>query len=404
MKQTTTSKPTILFIVIMGALAAFGPLSIDMYLPALPTVMNDLHSTTSAVQLTLTFFMIGLAAGNIVIGTLSDSMGRKKPLVICMVIFTLSSIMCALAPNMETLMAFRFIQGFTGGAGVVISRAIASDLYQGRDLTKFLATLMLVNGAAPILAPILGGFILSFTTWRVLFGILMGFGVLMVFGTAFKIPETLPKEQRSKAHFKTILQDYKHLVTTPTFIIPGLIQGFTFAFFFGYMSASPFIIQNLYGFTAQQYSYVFACLGIGLIILAQLTGRLIDFINSLTLLRLYTGLQILGAMITVYALSQESSVWLVILGFFFMVAPVAGIGTISFTLAVSGQKKGGSASSLIGLMQYLVGGLVTPLVGLKGEYSAEPYMILVVIVAIILIGLHIMNYSVFKKKQTSTMK
>lgn len=220
MKQTTTSKPTILFIVIMGALAAFGPLSIDMYLPALPTVMNDLHSTTSAVQLTLTFFMIGLAAGNIVIGTLSDSMGRKKPLVICMVIFTLSSIMCALAPNMETLMAFRFIQGFTGGAGVVISRAIASDLYQGRDLTKFLATLMLVNGAAPILAPILGGFILSFTTWRVLFGILMGFGVLMVFGTAFKIPETLPKEQRSKAHFKTILQDYKHLVTTPTFIIP----------------------------------------------------------------------------------------------------------------------------------------------------------------------------------------
>ena len=398
MKNKTASKPTFLFIVIMSGLAAFGPLAIDMYLPALPTVKNELGATTSAAQLTLTFFMIGLAIGNVVIGTISDSIGRKKPLVISMVIFTVASLMCAIAPNIETLMICRFIQGFSGGAGVVISRAIASDLYQGRELTKFLATLMLVNGAAPILAPILGGFVLSFTTWRILFGILVLFGVLMVLGTAFKVQETLPAERLGKVHFSSILQDYKQLVTTPTFIVPGLIQGFTFALFFGYLSASPFIIQNLYQFTPQQYSYVFACLGTGLIIMAQLTGRLVDYIDSLTLLRIYTGSQIIGAMTTVFALSQGYSIWLVILGFFFMVAPVAGIGTISFTLAVSGQKKGGSASSLIGLLQYFVGGIVTPLVGLKGEYSAEPYMILLVVVSVILIGLHIINYRVFKKE------
>lgn len=397
MIDKTVEKPTLLFIIVMGALSAFGPLAIDMYLPALPTVKEDLQSTTSATQLTLTFFMIGLAAGNIVAGTLSDSVGRKKPLIIAMILFTVSSILCAVAPNAPFLMVARFLQGMSGGAGVVISRAIASDLYRGNALTKFMATLMLVNGAAPVLAPIIGGVILTFTTWRIMFFILMGFGLLMLIGSLTKIQESLPKEARTKASFKAIFADYRRLMTTPTFIVPALIQGFTFAIFFGYLGASPFIIQNLYGFTPQQYSYVFAALACGLIVTAQLTGRLVDHFNPQHLFRMFTVIQIIGAACTIIALANHLSIWFVIFSLLLVVSPVSGIGSLGFSIAMANQQRGGSASSFLGLLQYLIGGISSALVGIKGDANAMPYMVILVVASVLLIGLHMVHYRVLKK-------
>lgn len=397
MIEKTAHKPTLLFIIVMGALSAFGPLAIDMYLPALPTVKEDLQSTTSATQLTLTFFMIGLAAGNIVAGTLSDSFGRKKPLIIAMILFTIASVLCAIAPNAPFLMAARFLQGATGGAGVVISRAIASDLYRGNALTKFMATLMLVNGAAPVLAPVIGGVILTFTTWRVMFFILMIFGVLMLIGSASQIKESLPKEARSKASFKAIFADYRRLLTTPTFIVPAFIQGFTFAIFFGYLGASPFIIQNLYGFTPQQYSYVFAALACGLIIMAQLTGRLVDHIQPQKLFRTFTAIQIVGAILTIIGLANHLPITFIIVSLLLVVAPVAGVGSLGFSIAMTNQQRGGSASSFLGLLQYFIGGIASALVGIKGDANAMPYMVILAVASIILIILHIINYRVFKK-------
>lgn len=397
MIEKSAEKPTLLFIVVMGALSAFGPLAIDMYLPALPTVKEDLGATTSATQLTLTFFMIGLGAGNIVAGTLSDSMGRKKPLVIAMVLFTLSSIFCAIAPNAEVMMLARFIQGIAGGAGVVISRAIASDMYRGNALTKFMATLMLVNGAAPVLAPVIGGVILSFTTWRMMFFILMAFGLLMVIGSVTKIKESLPPEARSKASFRAIFSDYKRLVTTPTFIVPALIQGTTFAIFFGYLGASPFIIQNIYGHTPQQYSYIFAGLACGLIIMAQLTGKLVDYIDPQNLLRMFTAIQVVGAILTVIGLSQHLPIAFIIFSLLLVVAPVAGVGSVGFSIAMTNQKRGGSAASFLGLLQYAIGGVSSALVGIKGDANAMPYMVILIVGSVILIVLHFINYRVFKK-------
>lgn len=397
MIEKSAEKPTMLFIIVMGALSAFGPLAIDMYLPALPTVKEELQATTSATQLTLTFFMIGLAVGNIIAGTLSDSIGRKKPLVVAMVLFTLSSIFCAIAPNVEVMMLARFIQGMSGGAGVVISRAIASDLYRGNALTKFMATLMLVNGAAPVLAPVIGGVILTFTTWRVMFFILMAFGILMLIGSIVQIKESLPVEARSKASFRTIFNDYRLLLTTPTFIVPALIQGTTFAVFFGYLSASPFIIQNIYGYTPQQYSYIFAGLACGLIVMAQLTGKLVDYIHPQKLLRIFTAIQVVGAVLTIIGLSQHLPIAFIIFSLLLVVAPVAGVGSVGFSIAMTNQKRGGSAASFLGLLQYAIGGVASALVGVKGDANATPYMIILAVASVLLIILHIINYRVFKK-------
>lgn len=382
-----------LFIIIMAGLAAFGPLSIDMYLPALPEVKNHFGTTTALTQLTLTLFMVGLAVGNIVAGTVSDSTGRKKPLIISLISYIISSIVIALAPNVIVMIVFRFIQGVSGGAGIVLSRAIATDLYKGRALTQFLALLMLVNGAAPVLAPMFGGFILSFTNYRILFWILALLSLFMLVGVRFIIDETLPQASRRPARVKAIAEDFKTLLTRRSFMLPILIQGFTFVMFFSYMAASPFIMQNLYGLTAQQYSYIFALTGLGLIVTAQLTGRLVKYINQHVLFRTFSLIQLAGAILAIFALINHWSLWILLPSFLFIMAPVAGIATLAFAIAVEGQKKGiGSASSLVGLLQYFIGGISTPLVGLQGEYSYVPYIFVVIVTMTIIMFLQFYHY------------
>lgn len=385
-------KRTPFFILIMTFLSSFGPLAIDMYLPALPEITRDLHTHASTVQLTLTFFMVGLAFGNVIIGTLSDSFGRRRPLIISLILFTLASLAASFAPTIELLIALRFIQGINSGAGIVLSRAIASDLYKGNALTKFFSTLILVNGLVPILAPMFGGFLLTSAPWRTLFIVLTLFGLFLLIGSTFVIEETLPEEHRTSPRFSSIFNDYKQLLTRKTFIVPILIQGLTYAMFFSYMAVSPFIMQNLYHLSAQQYSYLFAVTGFGLVFTAQVTGRLVDHVHPETLFRTYTAIQLVGTLIVILGLFNHWSLWILVPAFFLIVAPVSGIGTLGFAIAMNGQKRsGGSASSLVGLLQYFIGGIVTPLVGLAGENSFIPYVILVIVISILLITLHVIN-------------
>ncbi|AKS66126.1 bicyclomycin transporter TcaB [Staphylococcus schleiferi] len=392
-----------LFILIMAGLSAFGPLSIDMYLPALPEVKSMLNTSTSHVQLTLTFFMIGLAVGNVVLGTLSDTTGRKKPLMMSLIVYIIASIVIALTPNIIILIIFRFIQGVSGGAGIVLARAIATDLYKGKALTQFLAMLMLVNGAAPVLAPMFGGAILNFASFRILFWILAALTVLMLIGTHFKINETLPPASRRQGNFKSVLADFKSLLTRRSFVVPMLIQGFTFAMFFGYMAASPFIMQNIYHLTAQQYSYIFALTGLGLILTAQLTGRLVEYIPQHTLFRIYSLIQFFGTVVAIIALVNHLTLWILLPSFLFIVAPVAGIGTLGFAIAMEGQQKGiGSASSLVGLMQYFIGAIATPLVGLQGEHSFIPYIIVITITMGLIVIFQLYQFFIVERKYTTS--
>ena len=397
MIEQKKAKPSLFLIIILGLLTAFGPFSIDMYLPALPEISNDFNTSTSNTQLTLTLFMIGLAIGQVFVGPLSDFIGRKKPLMVALVVYTIASILCVFAPNIYVVMALRFVQGFTGGAGAVISRAMSSDLYSGKALTKFLAVLMLVNGVAPILAPVLGGIILEFSTWKTVFLVLTAFGAIMFCLSFYKLTESLPENNRSSGRISEILGDFKELLKNPKFLLPLFIQGSTFALLFSYISASPFIVQSVYGVSSFAFSWMFAFNGRGLIFSGQLVNKLVDRFDEHTLMKVFAFVQIIGVIIVSLTLLNSWSIWILMIGFFILVSPVSAIGTTGFSIAMANNKRGaGSASSLLGLSQFAFGGLVTPLVGIKGEHDVIPYVLTIVIVSLILIILFMINRKVFK--------
>lgn len=395
---TYFNKRSPIFIIILGSLTAIGALSIDMFLAGLPDIRHDFQTTTSNAQLTLSMFMIGLAFGNLFAGPISDSTGRRKPLIIAMIIFTLASLGIVFVHNIWLMVALRFLQGVTGGAAAVISRAIASDMYSGNELTKFMALLMLVNGIAPVVAPTIGGIILNYSVWRMVFVILTIFGFVMVIGSLLKVPESLTVTNReSSSGLKTMFKNFKILLKTPRFVLPMLIQGMTFVLLFTYISASPFIIQKIYGMTAIQFSWMFAGIGITLIISSQLTGYLVDFIDSQKLMRGMTMIQIIGVILVTIVLLNHWNFWILAIGFIILIAPVTGVATLGFTIAMDESSSGrGSSSSLLGLVQFLFGGVASPLVGVKGEDNPIPYIIIIIATAVILIILQIYNMRVFK--------
>src|SRR3954447_11026463 len=276
--KTITSTPSqsrrLWMAIVLGTLAAFGPLSIDMYLPALPDIAKELHTTPSLVQLSLTFFLIGLSLGQLLAGPLSDVYGRRKPLLIGLIIFFVASLLCAFSQSIWGLIILRLIQGIAGSAGVVISRAIVRDLYSGSELTKFFSLLALVNGLAPILAPILGAQLLNVVPWQGIFIVLSIIGIVMFFAILFGLPETLQKEKRSAGGMKNTFYPFLKLIVDRRFMGYALAQGFVFACMFAYISGSPFVIQDIYGASPQMFSLIFAINAIGIMINSQIAGRL----------------------------------------------------------------------------------------------------------------------------------
>jgi len=382
-------------VIVLGLLAAFGPLSLDMYLPALPQVADDLSTPASTAQLSLTACLLGLALGQVLVGPLSDVIGRKKPLIIVLIVYAIASLLCAFADNIMVLVILRFIQGASGGAGAVISRAISSDMYQGKALTKFLSMLMLVNGLAPILAPVIGGLILSFSTWHMVFYILAAYGTLMVL-LSLPLDESLSRGARRRGAFSAIFSDFKALFKTKRFLIMLILQSLTYGVLFSYISASPFITQKIFHLSAQQFSYMFAANGMGLIIASQLTAQWVDRYDEFTILKFGQSLQLTGMLLTAVVLLLHLPVWLLFISFFLLIAPVSMIGTTGFSIAMQVQKQGaGSASSILGLMQFMVGALLSPLVGVKGETSVLPFIVIIFICTVSAQIVRVMNRKYF---------
>ncbi len=371
-------------VIVLGLLAAFGPLSLDMYLPALPNVSEDFKTTTSSVQLSLTACMIGLAVGQLFVGPISDVIGRKKPLLVVLAVYALMSTLSAVAPTIEWLIAIRFFQGFAGGAGAVIARAISADLYKGKDLTKFMSALMLVNGLAPILAPVLGGIILRFSVWQTVFYILAGYGVIMFLVSALLVRESLPENSRDNVKFSSIFVDFRALLSNRKFVILLVLQSLTYGILFSYIAGSPFITQKIYDMSAQQFSLMFAVNGIGLILFSQLTARLVDRMTEITILKLGQYIQSIGVILTACVLLFHLPVWTLFAAFFLLISPVSMIGTTGFSLAMQVQRQGaGSASALLGLVQFLIGGALTPVTGVMGENSYVPFLMIIIIISIV---------------------
>ncbi|BAU28326.1 DHA1 family bicyclomycin/chloramphenicol resistance-like MFS transporter [Aneurinibacillus soli] len=359
--------------IILGALSAFGPLSLDMYLPALPVLAEDLHTSASLTQLSLTFCLLGLAIGQLLAGPISDVRGRRGPLLIGIAVYAVSSLLCAFAPSIWALIALRFIQGLAGSAGIVISRAMVRDMYSGTELTKFFSLLMLVNGAAPILAPIAGGQLLRMTSWTGVFIVLSIIGIALLLAVYVSVPETLAAPHRSKGGLMNLLSTFRNLLRDRMFMGYALSQGLVMAAMFAYISGSPFVLQNIYGASPQLFSLFFAINGLGIIIATQITGKLAGRISETKLFVSGLWLACLGGTILLSMILIGAGLLAILLPLFVVVSSVGIVTTVGFSLAMQNQQQAaGSASALLGVLSLIFGGLVAPLVGIGGSHTAIP--------------------------------
>lgn len=368
------------FALILGSLTAFGPLSVDMYLPAFPRISGELLAPQSLIQLTLTACVLGLAFGQIVAGTLSDAFGRRAPLLVGIVGYAVFSVACALAPNAELLVLFRFLQGFGGAAGVVIARAAVRDLYSGPDLAQFFSMLMLVNGLAPILAPTIGSQLLTLTSWRGIFVALAVFGAVLLAGTALALPETLPAHRRVPASLGGTLRSYRALLSDRMFLGYLLTGGMFFAALFTWISAGSFVLQDIYRLSPGGFSAVFAANSVGLVLVGQLNGLLVRRISPRRLLGTGLSVAVLGAAGLVGTIAAGLPLAGVLPPLFLTVASIGMVMPNTVALALADYPHAaGSASALLGVGQFVFGGIAAPVTGLLTVSSALPMAVLMLV-------------------------
>ncbi|PAF33451.1 multidrug effflux MFS transporter [Paenibacillus sp. 7516] len=358
---------------LLGLFSTLGPFTIDMYLPAFPEIAATFNTNASLVQFSLTACLLGLGAGQLLMGPLSDAYGRRTPLMISMAAYIICSLACAYAPNIGLLILFRFTQGFSASAGIVISRAIARDLYSGHELTKFFSLLLLVGNLGPLAAPIAGSGVLSFTTWIGVFISLSVLGVFLWAMTKWRLKETNPPERRVAPNFKLQLRNYGQLLRDRKFVGYMLAQGIMTAGVFAYVAGTPFIYQNIYGVTPTVFAILFASNGISLIIGSQLVGRLAQRISEQTLLLSGLWLALVASIAALLVTLAHGPLFALVIPLFFFVCSIGITSTAAFPLAMESQaKSAGSAAALLGVVPFLLGALVAPLVGIAGEDTAVP--------------------------------
>ncbi|SDN49952.1 Bcr/CflA family multidrug efflux MFS transporter [Allokutzneria albata] len=377
------SNGRIKLVLILGGLSAFGPLCLDMYLPAFPEIADKLGASQSQVQLTLTACMIGLAAGQLVIGPLSDMWGRKRPLLFGVGLFALASLACVFTTDVASFTVVRFVQGFAGAAGIVVARAVVRDLYSGAEAAKFFSTLMLVFGLAPILAPVLGGEVTAAAGWRGVFVTLSIFGALLLLVVALGLPESLPAERRNTGGLRAVGRAARTLFGDRLFIGLSLTSAFAGAALFAYISGSPFVIQDIHNASPQLFSIIFGVNALGFVLVGQLNGRLVGRFGARRLL---------GIGITVNVVSALALLLTTVIGtlglvgllipLFTLVASIGMISPNALALGMADHPEiAGSASALLGMVQFLVAAVTAPLVGLGGGGTALPMAITIATVS-----------------------
>ena len=358
-------------------MTAMAPLSTDMYLPSLPVMQADFGISASLVQLTLTMTMLGMALGQIFAGPVSDYYGRKKPLIIGMTAFTVATIGCVLAENIMAFLCFRFVMGFAGASGIVVAKAIARDVCEGPELTRFFAMLMMVNGLAPIIAPVIGGQILLFPTWRGVFVTLVAIGLLLLLATlAYK--ETLSPEKRL-AGIMASFAKFPQLLKNRYFLGHCLLQCFVFGGFFAYLSGSSFVFQNIFQVSPQVYSLIFGGIGVGLLVAGALPARLAGRVPDEKMLQTAMLISFFGSVLLFVGFWFEVGLAVILPILFFTITPLSVLGASSFSLALSRQgKNAGTASALLGFSSMILGGCMMPLVGIAGEHTAIPMCVMMI--------------------------
>ncbi|GAB3355654.1 multidrug effflux MFS transporter [Modestobacter lapidis] len=356
-------------VLVLGAFVALGPMTIDLYLPALPTITEDLRTSSAAVQLTLTGTLLGLALGQLVLGPLSDALGRRRPLLAGTAVHVLASLLVLVAPNVLVLGLLRVLQGAGAAAGAVIAIAVVRDLYSGRAAATMLSRLFLVIGAAPVLAPTLGGEVLRFTSWRGVFGVLAIFGALLVVMGAFLLQETLPPERRRSSGLRGTVRNYRELLRDRTFVGLVVVAGLTMAGLFSYVSGSSFVYQGEFGLDEQQFGLLFGAGAFWLIGATQFNPVLLRRFEPQQILVAATiAGAVAGLVLLVFAATGFGGLAGVV-GPLWAVLAATGLG-LPNAPALALQRHGeaaGTAAALLGAIQFSVGALVAPMVGLLGN-------------------------------------
>ena len=365
-------------IILLGSLSAFGPLSIDMYLPALPQLSADFHVGATAAQLTLTACLAGLALGQLAAGPLSDRFGRRRPLLLGLGLFAVSSLLCAVATSAAALIGLRFVQGVGGAAGLAIARAIARDLYDGDALAGFFSALMLVNGLAPILAPVVGAQLLRVTSWRGIFVALAAIGAVLAVATALDLRETLPPELRREGGFDSVRATVAELMRDRMFVRYLVVLGFSFGAMFAYIAGSSFVVETIHHGSAQLFSAIFAVNGIGIVAASQLNRLLLRRTSARRLLAAGVIALASGGFALLAVVAAGIGLAGIVPALFVLVSSIGIINPNATALALADHPLvAGSASGLIGVFTFAVGAVAAPLVGVGGTDSAYAMAIVI---------------------------
>ncbi len=371
--DSLTPRQRLVYIVVLGALTALGPFTIDLYLPAFPIIEQDFGVPTAAIQLTLTATTLGFALGQLLVGPWSDKVGRRLPLIIATSIHVIASLGVFISPSIEWLLVFRVLQGAGAAAGGVVATAIVRDLFGGLPLVRMLSRLALVSGLAPILAPLIGSQLLLIVPWRGIFGFLAAYGVLVVLAAIFFIVETLPPARRVDLGHSTARQRYKSLFSDRVFVGVAVIAGMTFSGLFAYLSSSSFLFQDVYGLDPQQFGLLFAVNSVGIVLGVQASAFLARFVGPQWIIAgALTGILLSAATIVVLDVMRVGLVGILIPLFFFIVS-CGFTFPATQVLALAGHgSEAATAASVLGALNFGLAGLISPVVGLFGIDNAIP--------------------------------
>lgn len=361
-------------------LTAIAPLATDMYVPAFPTVAHDLSATATQVQLTLTTFFVGMALGQLIGGPVSDQRGRRLPLVAAVVVMTLASVVCAVAPGIGVMMAARFVQGFAGGWAMVIGRAVVVDLATGAQLVRVLNVIAAVGGIAPIVGPLAGAVILQLSGWRVSFWTVAALGVAMTVAVLAVVPETLPLEQRHGGGLRTFARAGREVLRNRRYVGYVLVAGSSMGAIFAYVSTSAFVLQSMNGLSPVVYSIDFAANAGGMTIAALVAARLAGRVATRRVIAVGQAAALAaGLAMLVGAIWFDTPLVVAIIAFFVLMTTAGLIGPNGGALAAAEvPEHPGTGSAVLGFVQWLAAGTIAPLAGLGGEHTAVPMAVLMI--------------------------
>lgn len=368
--DSLSGRQRLVYVIVLGLLTALGPFTIDLYLPAFPQVQLDLGVTESAVQLTLGATMVGFALGQLIIGPWSDKVGRRLPLLIASVLHVAASVGVVLSTDIVVLSVFRGLQGVGAAAGAVVAMAMVRDLFGGRPLVRMLSRLALINGLAPILAPVIGSQLLLITDWHGIFVFLAAYGAVVVVAVWLLIRETLPPERREgvTGRSSTVLQRYRNVLRDRVFVGVAMIGGLIFAGLFAYLQASTFLFQKHFGFSEQEFGLLFAVNSLGVMFGVQTASRLTKYVGPQWILAGSTAAAALSSAAIVLLSAAGAGFWGVAVPLWVFIAACGfSFPCIQVLALVNHGHQAGTASSLLGASNFGFAGLLSPLVGLIGQ-------------------------------------